>query len=55
MLTGIGADQLTSLALLFHEWTTNSANCGAFRPYSGRAAVTWETLVGNALEIAWKE
>ncbi|CUH98325.1 chemotaxis protein CheB [Leisingera aquaemixtae] len=51
----IDIEQLTPLALLFHEWTTNSAKYGAFRPEGGRVDVTWEKVPGNALEIAWKE
>ncbi|WP_332888550.1 sensor histidine kinase, partial [Acidimangrovimonas sediminis] len=37
----ISQDQLTSLALIFHEWATNSAKYGVLGDVGGKLDITW--------------
>jgi len=50
----IPARALTSLALILHEWVTNSAKYGALRSVDGQIKVTWEPYE-NGVHLTWKE
>lgn len=50
----IADSQLTSIALILHEWATNSAKYGALSVADGRIAVTWAQR-GERLELEWEE
>ena len=50
----IAESQLTSLALILHEWATNSAKYGALSVDGGRIDVTWSVADGR-LALNWKE
>ena len=50
----IADSQLTSLALILHEWATNSAKYGALSVEDGRIDVTW-TMDEQTLHLTWKE
>ena len=46
--------QITSLALILHEWATNSAKYGALSVEDGCLEVDW-AMTGNILTIDWRE
>ena len=46
--------QTTSLALIFHEWATNSSKYGAFSQRDGTLDVTWKKD-GNLIVVDWVE
>jgi PAS domain S-box-containing protein len=48
-----GASATTSVALLLHEFATNSIKYGALSTASGRVSLSWE--IGDALALAWHE
>lgn len=50
----LGPQSTTSLALLFHELTTNSVKYGALGSEHGRVRVVWDPC-DNELVICWKE
>jgi len=50
----IGANAVTSLALLLHEFATNAAKYGALTSDSGRLRVTWSSEP-DQLVIDWQE
>jgi PAS domain S-box-containing protein len=50
----VSSDAVTSLALLLHEFATNSAKFGALLSPTGRVDVTCE-VAGDELRIAWQE
>ncbi|TPW26154.1 CheR family methyltransferase [Pararhizobium mangrovi] len=45
---------LSSLALMMHEWTTNSVKYGALASDRGRLAIGWEQ-VGGLVRLKWHE
>ena len=51
---GLGDQATGSLALVFHELTTNAAKYGALSRDEGRVAVRWERQ-GDCLAIHWQE
>ena len=46
--------QITSIALIFHEWATNSAKYGALSVPDGCLEVDW-AIDGEQLAISWQE
>ena len=46
--------QITSIALIFHEWATNSAKYGALAVSDGKIDVSW-TCEDGVLSIKWDE
>lgn len=50
----IPASCVTSLVLIFHEWTTNSAKYGALRRSDGEISVSW-THRPEGLRLIWRE
>ncbi len=45
---------ITSVALLFHEMTTNAVKYGCFAKPEGRLTVTWG-IEGDRIDITWEE
>ncbi|MET3858679.1 PAS domain S-box protein [Rhizobium sp. OAE497] len=52
--TPISAERVTSLALLFHEYATNSVKYGSLSNVEGRLDVTVDAR-GESVEISWLE
>nr|WP_137677849.1 CheR family methyltransferase [Parerythrobacter lutipelagi] len=52
--TGIANSQITSLALILHEWATNATKYGALSEPTGELAVDW-TVAGDQVELSWRE
>ncbi|MBT8427863.1 MAG: chemotaxis protein, partial [Erythrobacter sp.] len=50
----VGDEQVTSLALIFHEWATNSAKYGALSSEDGAINVDWQVDDGE-ISIRWIE
>ena len=50
----IADSQLTSLALILHEWATNSAKYGALSVEDGRIDIGW-TIKDDAVDLNWAE
>ena len=50
----IGNDKITSLALILHEWATNSAKYGALATPDGSLSVEWHCTDGE-VELTWHE
>jgi hypothetical protein len=50
----LGIEQSTTMALLVHELTTNSAKYGALSSATGQVAVRW-SLSGTRLNLEWRE
>ncbi|MBP0485185.1 CheR family methyltransferase [Sagittula salina] len=50
----IGTEQLTSLALILHEWGTNATKYGALSVADGMIEITSE-VAGDRLKITWQE
>ena len=50
----ISAPQITPLALIFHEWATNSSKYGALSEGGGRIEVDW-SADGDTVEVRWTE
>jgi two-component sensor histidine kinase len=50
----VGANSVTSLALLLHEFATNAAKYGAFSSPTGRVNVDW-SVENEELFLRWKE
>lgn len=50
----IANSQITSLALILHEWATNSTKYGALSVPDGRLTVEWERK-GEKLDLVWSE
>ena len=50
----IARSQITSLALIFHEWATNSVKYGALSNSDGTLDVRWD-LNGSQVELTWLE
>ncbi|WP_332888524.1 sensor histidine kinase, partial [Acidimangrovimonas sediminis] len=58
----ISAGQLTSLALILHEWATNSAKYGVLGPMPGRLQIQWDRThqpaseeKTNEIRLEWNE
>ncbi len=51
----IGYQQITSLALIFHEWATNASKHGALRNGSGQLEVDWRLNEEDAFRLRWTE
>lgn len=49
-----GSSMSTSMALLMHEFATNSVKYGALSGPDGQVAVTWD-LLPDAVELTWTE
>ena len=49
------ASELTSMALLLHEWATNASKYGVLGPLSGRLSVTWKRSNDGMVTILWNE
>ena len=52
--TEIAPRSVTPLALICHEWTTNSAKYGALSVPDGNISISWETK-GDRVAIDWEE
>ncbi|MFZ5963052.1 CheR family methyltransferase [Thalassococcus sp. BH17M4-6] len=50
----VNSAQITSLALVLHEWATNSSKYGALSVPDGRIEVTW-TSTDTGVELVWTE
>ena len=50
----VGDEQVTSLALIFHEWATNSAKYGALASQTGSIEIDWVDENGE-ISITWTE
>ena len=50
----IDGDQLTSLALILHEWATNASKYGALSDPEGALRISWDS-VGDGLVLVWRE
>ncbi|RTL61996.1 MAG: hypothetical protein EKK41_26100 [Hyphomicrobiales bacterium] len=50
----IGAEAMTSLALIFHELATNAAKYGALGDPAGKLTVDWE-VDDRQLTVSWRE
>ena len=50
----VGDEQVTSLALIFHEWATNSAKYGALSSEDGSIDIDW-TVDDGEISIQWIE
>lgn len=57
----VNATQLTSLALILHEWATNSAKYGILGPLQGKLEINWHHIDGQdadeieTIELEWNE
>ncbi|WP_078118962.1 chemotaxis protein CheB [Thiosocius teredinicola] len=51
----IGYQQITSLALIFHEWATNATKHGALRNGSGQLDVDWRLNEEDSFRLRWTE
>ncbi|KAA9009763.1 CheR family methyltransferase [Histidinibacterium aquaticum] len=47
--------ELTSLALVLHEWATNTSKYGVLGPLSGRLEVTWKPQDDGSVKLEWNE
>ncbi|KAA9008766.1 chemotaxis protein CheB [Histidinibacterium aquaticum] len=47
--------ELTSLALLLHEWATNTSKYGVLGPVDGRLEVTWSQGNDGTVTLEWNE
>nr|WP_255536540.1 CheR family methyltransferase [Pacificimonas pallii] len=48
-------DKLTPLALILHEWATNSAKYGAFGASGGDVEISWGHSPSDGLVLTWRE
>ena len=48
-------EAITPLALILHEWTTNSVKYGALGQDDGHLLISWNRVTGNGVRIAWTE
>jgi two-component system, chemotaxis family, CheB/CheR fusion protein len=51
----LSGKDLTPLALLLHEWSTNAAKYGVLGPVPGRLSVTWSKGGPRAVSLVWAE
>ena len=51
----IPIDRITPLALIFHEWATNSTKYGALADREGKLTVSWNREGDDSVRIAWNE
>lgn len=51
----VSPQNLTSLALIFHEWATNAAKYGVLGPVPGRLDVRWERESDDRVRVYWNE
>ncbi|WP_227445855.1 CheR family methyltransferase [Cognatishimia sp. F0-27] len=51
----VNSEEITPLALILHEWATNSAKYGALGASDGALAVSWTREGDGPVEIIWEE
>ncbi|TMV92140.1 chemotaxis protein CheB [Thioclava sp. BHET1] len=51
----VGAEKLTSLALILHEWSTNAAKYGVLGPVAGRLQLRWSVVDDKKVTFEWNE
>ncbi|MBT9384101.1 PAS domain-containing protein [Pseudooceanicola sp. CBS1P-1] len=51
----VASEELTSLALILHEWSTNAAKYGVLGPVAGQLAVRWWQEKDDGVTLEWNE
>ncbi|WP_038148266.1 chemotaxis protein CheB [Thioclava atlantica] len=51
----VSTSELTALALIFHEWSTNAAKYGVLGPIAGELDICWGMDAGGAITVEWRE
>lgn len=50
----VSPEQITPLAMIFHEWVTNAVKYGALHQPEGELSVSWSRL-GGRITLCWEE